>query len=119
MESIFIKFQKEIITALALILIGAGVGNYTGAEKPYDPYEGRVSDIDAMMRDVINNPTQDALEAAQYNLSIQGDWSFRQTDDKKVIYEPYLEACNSVVIALYYGEDPNLLEMTELKNELI
>ena len=117
METAINKFQREIILALALILIGAG---YTASyEAPYNKYELRVNEIDAVMQGVLQNPSIEAYESAQYELSIQGDWANRQTDEKKGDFEAYLESCNDVIISLYHGEQPDTSKMNSLKNKLI
>lgn len=112
----FAKFQKEIVIALALILLGAGVGSY---EKPYNPYENRVNDIDLMMQGVLTSHSQDAATNAVDALAIQGDWANRQTGEQKVIFEQYLEACKVVCIDVYYGRSADTSEMNRLKNELL
>ncbi len=117
MESIIFKFQKEIIVALALILLGAG---FTASyESPYDPYESRINEVDAMMQDVINNPSEEALVSAQHKLSLHGDWAYRQSDAGD--FEAYLEACNGVLIQLhkYPGETPDVSNMNLCRSKLI
>jgi len=118
MESVILqKFQKEIIIALALILLGAGVNMTT--EKPYNPYESRVLEIDVMMQDLVENPSQGAADNAVDALALQGDWAYRQSGEQKAVFEEYLEACKTVAVDVYYGREPELKEMNMLKNKLI
>ena len=118
MESVILqKFQKEIIIALALILLGAGV-NMT-ADEPYNPYESRVLEIDGMMQSLVADPSQSAADDAVDALALQGDWAYRQTGEQKAVFEEYLEACKTVAVDVYYGREPELKEMNMLKNELI
>lgn len=116
MYTVLAKLHKEIIIALALILLGAGVGSY---EEPYNPYENRVEDVYLMMQELIANPSQLAANDAVDALAIQGDWANRQTGEQKVIFEQYLEACRAVCIDVYYGRSFDTSEMNSLKNELI
>jgi len=111
------NFKKEIIVALALILIGAG---YTAAyEAPYNPYESRVSQIDVMMQEVILNPTDAKLEDAYWTLWEYGQWSGRNYYDGKENFEAYLETCNMVRLDIKAGKTADLTKMNALKNKLI
>jgi len=118
MESVILqKFQKEIIIALALILLGAGIN--ASYDKPYNPYESRVLEIDGMMQSLVENPSQDAADSVIDSLALQGDWAYRQTGEQKVIFEEYLEACKTVAVDVYYGMEVDTSKMNELKNKLI
>lgn len=117
MEAIINSLKKEIIVALALILIGAGVS--ASYEAPYNPYEDRVSQIDVMMHELISNPTDEKLEAAYWTLWEHGQWSGRNYLDGKGDFEAYLEACNGVRLDLKAGETPDISGMNRLKNKLI
>jgi len=109
MNYIFERFQREIYTVVALMLIGA-TGGYTVSEihnEPIDPYTQeiniRVSEVNAMMQDLIENPSKEAAEDINYQLRLQGNWSNRNYGEQKEAFEAYLEACNKVVIAEYKG----------------
>ena len=116
MESVILqKFQKEIIIALALILLGAGIN----MDSEYNPYESRVLEIDGMMQSLVENPSQDAADSVIDSLALQGDWAYRQTGEQKVIFEEYLEACKTVAVDVYYGMEVDTSKMNELKNKLI
>ena len=116
MESVILqKFQKEIIIALALILLGAGIN----MDSEYNPYESRVLEIDGMMQSLVADPSQSAADDAVDALALQGDWAYRQTGEQKAVFEEYLEACKTVAVDVYYGREPELKEMNMLKNELI
>ena len=110
------NFKKEIIVALALILIGAGVS--ASYEAPYNPYESRVSQIDVMMTELIANPTEANIDAAYWTLWDYGQWSGRNYYDGKENFEAYLEACNDVRLSLKTGENADIREMNRLKNKL-
>lgn len=117
MENIFNNFKREIIIALALILIGAG---YTASsEAPYNPYKERVSQIDVMMTELIANPTDEKLEAAYWTLWEHGQWSGRNYLEGKADFEAYLEECNSVRLSLKAGETADTREMIKLRDKLI
>ena len=118
MESVILqKFQKEIIIALALILLGAGIN--VSYEAPYNPYEDRVLEIDSMMQSLVENPSLGAAESIIDSLALQGDWAYRQSGEQKAVFEEYLEACKTVAVDVYYGREPELKEMNRLKNKLI
>ena len=116
MESIILqRFQKEIIIALALILLGAGIN----MDSEYNPYEDRVLEIDSMMQNLIDNPSQDAAERVIDSLALQGDWAYRQEGEQKAVFEENLEACKTVTVDVYYGMEVDTSKMNELKNKLI
>jgi len=116
MESVILqKFQKEIIIALALILLGAGIN----MDSEYNPYESRVLEIDGMMQSLVENPSQDAADSVIDSLALQGDWAYRQTGEQKEVFEEYLEACKAVAVDVYYGMEADTSKMNEKKNELI
>lgn len=106
----YLKAQKELFSIIALLLIGA-TGGYTVSgiyNAPVDPHTQeinvRVSEVNVMMADLIENPSYTAAENVNYNLRLQGDWSNRNYGDHKEDFESYLEACNDVVISISRGE---------------
>lgn len=111
------NFKKEIIIALALILIGAGYS--ASYEAPYDPYTSRVTQIDVMMTELIATPTEANMDAAYWTLWDNGQWSGRNNYDGKENFEAYLEACNIVRLDLEAGKTADLSKMKSLKNKLI
>lgn len=118
METIVNKLQREIIVALVLVLIGAGVT--ASYEAPYNPYDGRVSQVDAMMQDALNNPTELNLGAAQDELFYTYyPWAERQTSEGKDTFIDYLEACNQVIIQTSKGIDADTSKMNELRDTLL
>lgn len=114
------KFQNEIILALALILLGVGIGYNTANDKPYNPYESRVLEIDGMMQGVLNNPTETNLVDAQQDIFYTYyPWAERQAEgEQKDTFVAYLEACNQVIISLSKTEQADTSMMDELRNEL-
>lgn len=108
------NFKKEIILALALVIIGAG---YTASTD--GPYSARVSQVDAMMQELISNPTEAKLDDAYWALWEQGQWSGRNPLEGHGTFEEYLEACNSVRLDVKAGNTPELSEMNKLKKDLI
>lgn len=119
--SVLKKYQTELLVALALILLGAGIGYNTASEAPYNPYEARVLEIDMMMQNIIDNPAERALVDAQQDLFYTYyPWAERQVDgQQKEIFVEYLEACNQIIISISKGLEPDTGEMIRLKNELI
>lgn len=115
------KFQNEIILALALILLGAGVGYNTTSEEQYNPYESRVLEIDGMMQGALNNPTETGLADAQQDIFYTySPWAQRQVaGEQKDNFIAYLEACNQVIIEKSNGIEPDTSKMIKLKNELL
>jgi hypothetical protein len=119
--------RDKLFAVITLILLGAATGGYavghnTQQEETFDIYQYKIDTnpgIAQMMQTVINNPTQENIEAAHYNLGLEGDWAYRQHEERARSYEVYLEACNAVLISLSTPTHPNLqmkiAEMNEKK----
>lgn len=118
---IFQKFYKEIITAIALIFIGAILSQSAiFTDEHYNPYEDNVNKIDRMMQGVLKNPTEQNLGAAQDELFYTYyPWAERQTSENTDTFISYLEACNQVIIQKSNGIEPDTSEMIQLRNDLL
>jgi hypothetical protein len=115
------KFQTEIIVALALILISAGIGYNVADENPYNPYKSKVVEIDGRMQEVLLNPTENNLANMQTDLFyIYDPWGDRQVaGGQKGNFIDYLESCNQVIISLSQTGEADTSKMIALKNKLI
>lgn len=114
---IFQKFYKEILTALALITIGAILSQ--GVTESYDPFEAKAKDVNSMMQETLNNPTAFNLGTAQDELFYTYyPWAERQTSGDKKLFIDYLEACNQVIIQESQGVEPDTAEMNRLYTSL-
>jgi hypothetical protein len=115
------KFQNEIIVALALILISAGIGYNVAHENTYNPYESKVVEIDGRMQEVLLNPTENNLANMQTDIFyIYDPWGDRQVaGGQKDNFIDYLESCNQVIISLSQTGEADTSKMIALKNKLI
>jgi hypothetical protein len=117
------KAYQQVFAAIALVLLGVGVEHIitgTQQEETFDIYTYKIDTnpgIAQMMQTVINNPTQANIEAAHYNLGLEGDWAYRKHEDRARAYETYLEACNDVLISLSNQNHPDLQTKIATMNE--
>lgn len=125
MRYVLSKAQQQLFAAIALVLLGVGVEHIitgTQQEQPeaFDIYNYKINTnpgIAQMMQIVINNPTPANIEAAHYNLGLEGDWAYRQQGNRARSYEAYLEACNDVLISLSKQNHPDLQAKIARMNE--
>jgi len=116
----FKKFQKEIIFALVIALLGAGYNvseqqNTLTIDLNYNAFEARTTDVSKMMDVVLTNPTEENLINAQQNiLYAYAPWANRQTGEQKNLFLDYLEACNQIIISISNGETADTTEMYRL-----
>jgi len=112
------KYQNEfVLFVLALLLLGAGMST---TQEKYNPFEAKTQEVDRMIQDVLKNPTEQNLGAAQDELFYNYyPWAERQTSENKDTFIAYLEACNQVIIQKSNGIEPDTSEMNSLKNQLL
>lgn len=112
------QYKKELITAVMIILLGACGNVVITQEKPYDPYEDRVGQVDRTMQDMINTPSEAANDAAYKVIFMQTAWAGRQAGERNELFKEYLDECDNVRLAVLHGENVDTSKMNELKNKL-
>ncbi len=122
---------------LAILLVSAGfstgytVSDHQGTPeaqaviieeqlRDFDQFSYKAQEVDAMMQDVISNPTETNMRMANNKLKINyANWEHREYGENKELFSEYRIACQVVIDDMQSGKLADTTEMNLLYNELV
>jgi len=117
---------------LAILLVSAGFSTgYTTSDqhntfvledqlKDFDQFSYKAQEVNAMMLDVLENPTEDSLKMVNNRLKINyANWEHREYGDNKELFHKYRLACQDVIDNLQENGVADTTEMETIYSELV
>lgn len=111
---------QQLCAALLVFALGASSGIvYThNADTPvqtFDQFSYAAQDVQTMMKNVLDNPTEYNLRYANNDLLIvREQWAYRESGANKELYLEYLKACEKVINDAQAGKQVDTSNMNEL-----
>lgn len=111
--------MQQLCAALLVFALGASSGvAYTHSAQPtqsFDQFSYAAQDVQNMMKNVLDNPTEYNLRYANNNLIIvREQWAYGETGVNKELYLEYLKACEKVVNDAQEGKQVDTSNMNEM-----